>query len=83
MLPQTSEDATTLAKMYNISKSELKYIDTHKAGQGLIRIGTDLIPFENIIPENTELYTLMDTKPSEGVTLKKNYYIKEYATKSR
>lgn len=65
MLPQTEEDAKILAKMYHTSDSELQYLQTRKAGTGLIRIGKDIIPFENIIPKNTEMYRLMNTTPRQ------------------
>lgn len=63
MLPQNDDDAKELARMYSISDSELQYIKTRKAGTGLIRIGMDIIPFENLIPKDTEMFRLMDTKP--------------------
>ena len=36
--------------------------ETLNAGEGLIKIGSSLIPFINKFPKNTELYRLMTTK---------------------
>ena len=41
------------------------YITNVGAGQGLAKIGSAVVPFENKFPKNTELYKLMSTKPGE------------------
>lgn len=51
--------------LLNISDAELDYITNAKAGHGLIKIGSSLVPFENDFPKNTKLYKLMSTKPGE------------------
>ena len=53
------------ARLLNISDAELDYITNAKAGHGLIKIGSSLVPFENDFPKNTKLYKLMSTKPGE------------------
>ena len=65
MLNQAATDRIELAKLLNISDLQLSYITNVGAGCGLIKIGSDLVPFENRFPKNTELYRLMTTKPSE------------------
>lgn len=35
------------------------------AGQGLLKVGSSLVPFVNKFPRNTELYKLMTTKFGE------------------
>ena len=35
------------------------------AGQGLLKVGSSLVPFINKFPRNTELYKLMTTKFGE------------------
>jgi hypothetical protein len=34
-------------------------------GEGLLKIGSSLIPFKNEFPTNLKLYKLMTTKPNE------------------
>ena len=67
MLNQASTDRIELAKLLNISDLQMSYITNVNAGEGLIKIGSSLIPFANKFPKNTELYKLMTTKPGEGV----------------
>ena len=65
MLNQASTDRLELAKLLNISENEMGYITNVGAGQGLAKIGSAVVPFENRFPKNTELYKLMSTKPGE------------------
>ena len=55
-----------LAKLLNISDTQLSYITNVDAGHGLIKVGSSLVPFANKFPKNTKLYKLMTTKPGEG-----------------
>jgi len=65
MLNQSSTDKIELANLLNISEEQLNYISDVKAGNGLLKIGSNLVPFENKFPKNTKLYKLMTTKPEE------------------
>ena len=62
MLNQASTDRAELAKLLNISDLQLSYITNVGAGEGLLKIGSSLIPFSNKFPKDTELYKLMTTK---------------------
>ena len=66
MLNQASTDRAELAKLLNISDLQLSYITNVGSGEGLLKIGSSLIPFSNKFPKDTELYKLMTTKPGEG-----------------
>ena len=65
MLNQASTDRLELAKLLNISDTEISYITNVGAGEGLSKIGSAIVPFEKKFPKNTELYKLMTTKPGE------------------
>ena len=65
MLNQASTDRIELANLLNISKEQLNYITNVNAGEGLIKVGSNLVPFVNKFPKNTKLYKLMTTKPGE------------------
>lgn len=66
MLNQASTDRLELAKLLNISELQMGYITNVGAGQGLIKVGSNLVPFVNKFPKNTKLYKLMTTKPGES-----------------
>ena len=67
MLNQSATDGEELAKLLNISELQMNYITNVKAGNGLIKIGSILVPFINEFPKNTKLYKLMSTKPNENI----------------
>ena len=67
MLNQASTDRAELAKLLNISDLQMSYITNVGAGEGLIKVGSALVPFSNRFPKNTELYKLMTTRPGEGL----------------
>jgi hypothetical protein len=65
MLNQASTDRIELAKLLNISDLQLSYITNVDAGNGLIKVGSSLVPFTDQFPRNKKLYRLMTTKPGE------------------
>lgn len=65
MLNQGSTDREDLANLLQISDDQLKHITNVDAGHGLVKVGSDLVPFERKFPKNTELYKLMTTKIGE------------------
>ena len=66
MLNQAATDRMELAKLLNISNEQLSYITNVDAGHGLLKVGSNLVPFENKFPKETQLYKLMTSKPGEG-----------------
>ena len=66
MLNQASTDRIELAKLLNISDLQMSYITNVGPGEGLLKVGSSLVPFVNKYPKNTELYRLMTTKFGEG-----------------
>ncbi len=66
MLNQASTDRLELAKLLNISDTQMSYITNVGAGQGLLKVGSSLVPFINEFPTDTKLYKLMTTKPGES-----------------
>ena len=66
MLNQASTDGTELAKLLSISDTQMGYITNVGAGQGLLKVGSSLVPFHNQFPTDTKLYKLMTTKPGES-----------------
>ena len=67
MLNQSYEDREEVAEMYGLSATEQGYISDPKPGVGLIRFGKEIVPFNNTIPNNLELYKLWTTKFGENL----------------
>ena len=65
MLNQAATDRAELAKILNISNTQLGHITNAAAGRGLLKFGGSIVPFINEFPSNTELYKLMSTKPGD------------------
>ncbi|MFK4926718.1 VirB4-like conjugal transfer ATPase, CD1110 family [Lactococcus garvieae] len=62
LLGQKKTDVTHLKKVMSLSPDVLKYVgDKVPKGSGLISAGGVIVPFENPIPKNTELFELMNT----------------------
>ena len=66
MLNQAYTDRLELAKLLSISNNQLDYITNVDAGEGLLKVGSSLVPFKNEFPKDTKLYKLMSTKPGEN-----------------
>ena len=65
MLNQASTDRIQLAELLQISEPQMSFITNASAGEGLIKVGSCLVPLKNKFPKNTQLYSLMSTKLSE------------------
>ena len=68
MLNQAPLDRVELAKMLNISPTQVSYITNSDPGQGLIYNGKTIVPFVDKFPTDTNLYRVMTTKPDEQLT---------------
>jgi hypothetical protein len=65
MLNQAGTDRQELAKLLNISDTQLSYITNAEAGKGLLKCAGNIVPFEDKFPKRTLLYSLMSTHPNE------------------
>ncbi|MGI6144758.1 MAG: VirB4-like conjugal transfer ATPase, CD1110 family [Peptococcia bacterium] len=65
MLNQAPTDRVELAKLLNISATQLSYVTNSDPGQGLLFSGNSIIPFIDKFPQHTQLYRLMTTKVEE------------------
>lgn len=65
MLNQAATDRLELAKLLNISDSQLSFITNVESGRGLLKCGGAIVPFMDSFPRDTRLYKLMTTKPAE------------------
>ncbi len=67
MLTQSPMDCAQLSELLNISENLQEYITNAKEGSGLVKFGSEIIPFENDIPSDTLIYKLLTTKPNEAI----------------
>ena len=65
MLNQASGDRQILAKQLNISPHQLSYVTHSGAGEGLLFYGNVILPFVDRFPQDTELFKIMTTRPSD------------------
>lgn len=65
LLSQAEDDLEDLRSLLKLSEEQVQHVNGADEGCGLIKIGKTVIPFENKIPKDTELYRLMTTKPGE------------------
>ena len=70
MLNQAPTDKQELAKMFNISPTQLSYITNADTGQGLIYTGKSIVPFIDKYPTNTKTYAAMSTKLDDAELMK-------------
>lgn len=65
MLNQSSENLKQLAKMLNISETQMGFVTGADAGSGLLFAEKVIVPFVDRFPEESYLYKLMSTKFDE------------------
>ena len=65
MLNQANADREILGEKLDLSREEMRYLTNAEQGCGLMVCGNVVLPFENRIPTDTQLYRMMTTKPGE------------------
>lgn len=65
LLNQAATDRAELAKLLNISETQMGHVTNAEAGHGLLRIGGSIVPFANEFPRDGELYRLWNTTPGD------------------
>jgi len=65
VLLRQTKDIDSVAELYGLSEPQKKYLLLARPGQGILKLGNSLIPFENDYPKNTRTYRLLTTKPGE------------------
>ena len=62
LLAQKEDDLEIIKNMFRLSESQAKYLDIDEPGKGLIKCGKRIIPFSNLIPDDTLMYKICSTK---------------------
>ena len=61
MLAQATPDKVELADLFNLSDEQLEFVTDSQKGCGLLLAGSNIVPFDNRIPEETELFKAVQT----------------------
>lgn len=61
LLKQKKFAINIIKQHYNLTDQQEQYLKTPAKGSGLIIAGNTIVPFENTIPKETELYRIMQT----------------------
>ena len=84
---KSRNDSVKMAEVVGISQAQLRYVTNTASGMGLIKCGTVVIPFDNQISKDTDLYKLYNTNIHEKIAEQKareeagefvEYDVKEY-----
>lgn len=65
LLSQSAKDISNLSELLGISDKLLPYIATGTSGIGLLKVGKNIVPFDNTIEESSKVYKIINTKPME------------------
>ena len=61
LLNQSSKDIEKIVESLEISEEQLNYVIDSPSGCGLIKCGSRMVPFDNVITKDSELYRLYNT----------------------
>ncbi len=70
LLAQKPSDLKQIVKLWDLSESQTKYLDSDKVGTGLILSGKNVIPFQNLIPADSRMYKVCSTKFADNISTK-------------
>lgn len=72
LLNQSSKDIEKITEALEISEEQLNYVIDSPSGCGLIKCGNRMVPFDNVITKDSELYRLYNTNIYEKMEEKKS-----------
>lgn len=67
IMKQANTDSQKLAEVIGISEAQIRYVTNTQSGMGLIKHGNVVIPFDNTIRKDCDLYRLYSTNLHEKV----------------
>jgi hypothetical protein len=71
-MKQSNMDGEKMAEALRVSEEQLRYVKNASVGTGLIKCGSVVIPFDNQIGKDTELYKIYNTNIHEMIAEKKS-----------
>ena len=67
LLKQSNVDSAKLAETIGVSDAQLRFVSNSSSGTGLLKCGNVVIPFDNRISKDTDLYRLYNTNLHEKI----------------
>ena len=67
LLKQSNIDSAKLAEVLGVSDAQLRFVNNSPSGTGLIKCGSVVVPFDNTIAKDTDLYKLYNTNIHEKI----------------
>ena len=64
-------DSSKMAEVIGVSEAQLRFVTNIASGMGLIKCGSVVIPFDNQISKDTDLYRLYNTNIHEKIEMMK------------
>lgn len=61
MLKQSNPDADRIEEVLGVSETQLRFVTNSPVGTGLLKSGAVVVPFDNQIGKDTEIYRLVNT----------------------
>lgn len=71
LLKQANPDSARIEEVIGISEAQLKYVSNSPPGMGILKCGPVVVPFDNRIEKDTDLYRLYNTNLHEKMEEKK------------
>ena len=71
LLKQANTDSSKMAEVIGVSEAQLRFVTNTASGMGLIKCGSVVIPFDNRISKDTDLYRLYNTNIHEKIAEQK------------
>ncbi len=72
LLKQANTDSARMAEVIGVSEAQLRFVTNSPSGMGLLKCGNVVIPFDNTIGKETDIYRLYNTniheKIAEGIS---------------
>ena len=67
LLKQSNIDSVRLAETIGVTDAQLEFVKNSQSGTGLIKCGTTIVPFDDRISKDCELYDLYNTNIHEKI----------------
>ena len=67
LLKQSNIDSAKLSQTIGVTDAQLEFVKNSQSGTGLIKCGTTIVPFDDRIAKDSELYQLYNTNIHEKI----------------
>ena len=67
LLKQANTDSVKMAEVIGVSEAQLRFVTNTSSGKGLLKCGSVVIPFDNQVSKDTDLYKLYNTNIHEKI----------------